>query len=445
MPLLFRLYTPEEFAPWAVALAIATLIGGIATLRFELAIVVERDHADASALFWLAVMLASIVGLLASAVLATPAVQGWVFPDVVAQHTGILVGAWVILSALIQALQGWALHRAAFMEISVAQISNAMVLNAVQISGGYLAGGTGWLIMGSVLGQLTMLTVLMRGVVRSASAPASIMVCPGRIKGLLSRHRRFPVFSLPYTLCTIARERLAVVLLSVWVGPAEVGFYSQAWRVMNFPVGLTSSAIRPVVFHAAAEQGLAAQEARIGRILAALVLLGAPWLGVVLYRPEELFGLVLGDAWSRAGTYAAVFAVPVFLFALRNWMDRILDVAGRQDLNLITEFVSAISSLAGLVLALLAGKPILVAVGIQSAILAVNYGLFMLIAYRVAGYRVAPLGHMTILCVLLVSIFMLLLHVVGSWLSPRYVFFVVGTIALLFNGMAVWPLLRRLR
>jgi O-antigen/teichoic acid export membrane protein len=213
---------------------------------------------------------------------------------------------------------------------------------------------------------------------------------------------------------------------------------------MNFPVGLTSSAIRPVVFHSAAKEGLLAQESRINRILTALVVAGSPWLAIVLFKPEELFGLILGDTWARAGVYAAVIAVPVFLFALRNWMDRILDVAGRQDLNLMVEFVSAVTSLAGLAGMLASGSSVFDAVVVQSSILAVNYAIFMFIAFQVAGYRVRVLYKFAAVCAAIVAVFLVLYQIIGSLVPVPFDIAVAVTIAIIFSGATGWSLFRRL-
>jgi O-antigen/teichoic acid export membrane protein len=287
--------------------------------------------------------------------------------------------------------------------------------------------------------------MLFLSVIKSGASPDALGLCAGRIRMLLVSYKRFPLFSVPFTLCSIIRERAAVILLGGWASPADVGYYSQAWRIMNFPVGLSGSAIRPVLFHAAAEQGLVAQEARIGKILTALIVIGAPWLAVIMYRPEDLFGVVLGQPWRNAGTYASMLSIPIFLFVLSNWMDRILDVVGRQDLNLFTEFLSAVTSIAGLLIALASGASILTAVATQSIILALNYALFIVIAYRVSGYQLFMLVRLLILLVILVAVFLLLLHVVVGQ-EPDLKAFIWGVVPVSVVSMvSCWLVMRGLR
>jgi len=51
VPVLFRLYTPQDFGVWAAVQAIAIIAGSLVSLRFDLALVLERDLAAATPIF----------------------------------------------------------------------------------------------------------------------------------------------------------------------------------------------------------------------------------------------------------------------------------------------------------------------------------------------------------------------------------------------------------
>ncbi|MGH7295759.1 MAG: hypothetical protein ACRELB_12525, partial [Polyangiaceae bacterium] len=129
---MFRLYQPSDFAPWAATLAIVSVVGGLSTLRYELAIVVERDPLEASALFWLALLLAVAVGTSGGLVVLVGTLRAWVVAGVPLASYGPSMAAWLVLVSLNQPLMGWALHRGAFLDISIAQIGNAVVMSGVQ-------------------------------------------------------------------------------------------------------------------------------------------------------------------------------------------------------------------------------------------------------------------------------------------------------------------------
>ena len=48
VPVLFRLYTPQDFGMWATVQAMAMMAGSLVSLRFDLALVLERNFELAS-------------------------------------------------------------------------------------------------------------------------------------------------------------------------------------------------------------------------------------------------------------------------------------------------------------------------------------------------------------------------------------------------------------
>jgi|SRR5262245_25927490 len=445
LPILFRLYAPEHFAPWALALAVASFAGGVATLRYELAVVVERDHLDASALFWLSMALAVVLGGIAAAALSAPALQVRLFGSVRETGLGGALTTWLMLVALTQVVSGWSLHCGAFSAVSLGQVGNAIATNAVQLAGGFIAPDGRWLILGSILGQATLLVLTGWLTLRRSRAPAWPGTCVARIKRLAARHWRFPVFSTPYTFCSIARDRGPILVLGSFASGTDVGLYSQAWRILNAPVGISSSAVRPVVFHAAAKHGLAAQEAHVGRILAAFVVLGAPWLAIFAFHAGDIFALVLGESWRGAGPLAALMIVPVFLLALSNWFDRFFDLTGRQEVNLVVEFATAAASTGALAVAFAAGAGVPTAVAIQCAVLAVSEAVLIVLAYRVAGFRLRILGRLVLMGVAIAAAFAIGLRMTDAWMASASIVLAASIVAITVGGFAAWPLLRGMR
>lgn len=400
LPFLTRLYLPADFAPWALGLAFVVFLGAVATLRYDLALVVEREAPDASALFWLLLISSLVVFACAVLGMVLAANAGWLFRESQIAGSMYLVGAWLLLFMLTQIWSGWHLHHGAFLIISIAQLGSAVAMNTIQFYGAMAHDGGGfWLVAGSIGGQIVALVVFLVSGLRTDMRPMRFSACAHRIRSMAWKHRRFVQYSLPYTFFGAIRDRLPVLILGFWSSSRELGLFSQAWRLSNVPAGLTGSAIRPVLFHGAAEHGLAVLESQIGRILTLLVLLGTPLLAVLAHRPEDIFGFVLGERWREIGPILAIMAFPALAFSLSNWMDRLLDATGKQHLNLWTEMACSLSSTLGLVLLLISGAGLLWAVVTQSALLTLNYLFFVYLTYRIAGYDRRVLMRLLILAV----------------------------------------------
>ena len=141
IPILFRYYTPEDFGIWALSVAIAVSLGSLSTMRYELAIVLERERGRASSAFWVTMMAGLTLGGIATACLVGINIF---FADRWAQYANnppYVLGAWILLIAGGQALQGWLLREGDFGTYSQTQIGNAVVSNSIFLIGAWRGGG----------------------------------------------------------------------------------------------------------------------------------------------------------------------------------------------------------------------------------------------------------------------------------------------------------------
>src|SRR4051812_6530850 len=75
LPVISRLYGSADIGIWAIWLGAATIVGTVASLRYELGIVVARSEAEADALVWLSASLVAALSALFLLACAIPAVQ----------------------------------------------------------------------------------------------------------------------------------------------------------------------------------------------------------------------------------------------------------------------------------------------------------------------------------------------------------------------------------
>lgn len=403
LPFLTRLYEPSAYAQWAIVQAVVLFIGAVASLRYDLAIVVERDHETASALFWIAVLAGAMIAFLSAAVLllidsAGLSQQVWI-KDEVSLLTTIV---WILSAAISPALMGWCLRGGRFALMATTQITIATVTLSVQTAGGIFSGDSAdwrWLLIGSTTGQVIGLLAVTIQFSQRNGRPTSFETARYSLIASARKHIDFVKFSLPFTVFGGVRDRLPLFIVGNWASARDMGLYSQAWRLSNVPAALTGAVVRPVLFQASSTDGLASLEETINRILLLQVAAGTPLLAVVMVYPTEILGWVLGESWKEIGTIIAPLLVPAFVFSISNWMDRLLDSAGRQDLNLTTEIVSGVTSVAALAITFSLGLGIHAAVAVQSMVLTLNYVFFIYLVYTVAGYNRMRLASMLVMAI----------------------------------------------
>lgn len=247
------------------------------------------------------------------------------------------------------------------------------------------------LVIGSLIGQIAAVVILFCGCLAGSPRPELTLSALRRIPSMIRDYYRFPLYSMPYVLFGTIRDRASVYVIALFLGARDVGLYAFAYRIMNFPVSLVSAALRPVVFREATTDGVGALENRINLILRWLALLATPVLVVYFRWSEQLFVFVFGEEWRGAALYADFIALPVFTFMFCNWLDRILDVLGRQSLTLGMEIAFGSASIIALWMAFDWGLGLQVALGAQCAILIAYNLAYLVAAYECAGYAKAPL------------------------------------------------------
>lgn len=439
VPILARLYTPDDFAFWALCFAGMLLVGSIASFRYELAIMIPKEEQEASDVFWGALFIAVAMSLIGGGMLALPVVRNLlgVADRLGAWHAAMLFSSSTATLGCMAILINWANRRDLYGLRALAQIILALVTVAFQISWALFGGLGAWgLIWGIVAGQFMAIVVLLAGLLRSGQEPSF----PSGLKDMsiaLRSHYRFPLFSTPLTVCGVARDRGTVVVLEQHVVRAAIGSYAMVQRLVNFPVGMISGAIRPVLFNRMAREGLAANEERIGAIHKLLLVLVTPWLAVIVVTADQVMPLLLGARWQGAGGILRILVWPAYTFLFCNWMDRMFDVTSHQRTGLILEVFFATASLVGLGLGLALTGSLISALVIQAGLLVAYNITYIVVAYRVANFKLGSLVQLIPLSIIIYTAFYLLMSLVERWLSFIAAIFVVSSSIMLFYALAL--------
>ena len=405
-PVLTRLYSPEAYAYWAVFLSVSVIFSGVATLRFELAVVLPPDRSEAASLVVLGAFCTVVVGAL-GLVLIWITGEHWVGTALlpVLKPWFIAMPVFVIASGLYQLANAWCTREEAFGVYGFAQFLLPAVTVVSQVGMG-LAGwhSSGGLIAGTLLGQV-LATGLLASVLwrrnhrefRNAATQASL-------RASAVKYRRYPFFMTPYTLVGIVRDRLAYFLLGRFGTQTETGHYSLSARMVNLPNSLISSAVRPVFFQYAAGRDMRTLETPMLATIRALGLAVVPFWAVFLVHAKTLFGWIFSPAWSEAGYYAMALSVPAMALMLGNWADRSFDVLWRQRTAFALELVFSLVSIVGLVAGYALFRNLFLAVCLQSTVLTVYYITWLFVLFHLAGFQLIALVRVLLMLVMWLAV-----------------------------------------
>lgn len=388
-PALTRLYSPDQYATWAIFASIAALFSGLATMRYELAVVLPKERATAAAIGIGGIGIALVTSVSVGFVLWIAG--GWFYSDineVSVEYWWILVPITILSNSIYQISLAWCTREAKFLAYAAAQIALPILIISGQIIGAFACqrGGMG-LILGSVCGHAIITCALLLFICWKNdhvvwNANQMKVIC-----GALVAYKQYPLYMTPYTLVGVLRERLAYFLLGRFGTPDMVGFYSVAARIANIPNSFVASTLRPVFFHHAANSNLSMLEVPILIICRTLGIMAVLFLAPCVVQATWLTKIVLGPNWGVAAPYVVALSIPMIPLLMGNWLDRMFDVLGRQRLALGLELVFSMVSMTGLILGYFIFRDLYFAVCIQSGLLTIYYLHRLSVLFRIAGFK----------------------------------------------------------
>jgi O-antigen/teichoic acid export membrane protein len=421
-PIITRLYSPDAFAGYALYWSIASFFICVSAFRFETAIVLARSNDEAINV--VVVSFGASIFNAALCFLIAPLITHKLVPaNMVGDIASMLyfLPLLVIMTALNQIVASWLTRTQEFKKYAFSDVLTRLITYTTQIMLA-LAGMNSaiGLITGIVIGSTVASSALAGWIVYSQGLSMFRTVAIREIMEVIVRYRNLPLYLTPYTLIQTLRERTAYFLIGAYGKNYEVGFYSIAARTLALPVSLVTGAIRPIFFQKAAASKLEDLEDKVNFALRSIGCCVVPCWVILLFHYDTLFALVLGEPWRGAGIYAAILSVPAIPFLLGSWLDRSFDLLGRQKLHFTLELLFTCLSLGGLAIGIFLLENVMVAIAIQAGIATVYYSCYLIVIFRIAGFRarslavsglywLAALG-MTVCANVLVSVF-----VKGLW------------------------------
>ncbi|MDH4553067.1 hypothetical protein E8E68_24690 [Pseudomonas sp. BN607] len=315
MPLLTRLYTPEDFGVLALYMSLAGMISVIITARYEVAVMLPERDEDAASLVTLSICIASAISLVLLVIVSL------FNEDIQALLNNKAIGPWlyllpitVFVTGMWQALNYWNNRSKKFKRLAVSRVTQGGGMTLAQF---LLTGlSTGGLVLGYLVGQVGGLMVFLTRTWREDRAVLSRISLATMLVNA-RRYSKFPKYSTFGALLDNAAVQMPVLMLSKFYDTHIVGVFSLTFRALNLPMSLIATSFSQVLF----QRFVVLQRENPDRLAPfvlklffGLLSLMVPLVGFVWVVGPELFALVFGETWRQAGEYATVL---IFAVAIR--------------------------------------------------------------------------------------------------------------------------------
>lgn len=340
LPMLTRLYTPEDFSLLAIYVSILGLITVVSCLRYNFAIPLPQDDQDGMALLIVSLLIATMTSLLCALPVAfAPQASAQLLGEPGLEPYLWMIPAGVFIASTYNALQYWTTRKAHFGLIAKTRVTRAVGCVGTQLGIGTIAASPTGLIVGQMLYGGLGIWGLARNLLKSDRTDYA-MISLQSAQRVAREYSHFPTRSTPAALFDAGYQFLPILIVAPVVGGAELGILFLVMRILGAPVSLVGSSISQVYLAGAGDRLRAGTLGPFTRsIMLRMISVGAPAIvGVViflLYLSDWIFG---GD-YASAGQ-AALWMAPWFICQLAcSPVSSIFAVTNRQTSWLLLQII----------------------------------------------------------------------------------------------------------
>lgn len=349
LPILTRLYSPEEFSLFAIYTSLLLVLSVVSCLRFEIAIPISENDTEAIHIVLLAVLSNFLISLLIGLII-------WIFhsdiilllrqPDFASLIWLVPIG--VFFSGLYNTLQYWSTRKKKFTLIAKTRMIQSVSGTSAQI----VMGLIGLSVLGLIVGQIIKVSAGIRGLALSLYKEAYYIIQNVNLKKLkevFKKNDRFPKYSALEALANSAAIQLPIIIIAAFAIDAEAGFLMLAMQVMAIPLGFIGGAVAQVYLaHAPEKYNTGELREYTYQCILRLIKIGVIPLLIICFSAPIIIPFIFGEAWQRTGEMM-VWMLPWFIIQfLVSPVSMSLHIIGRQRIALLLQVIGVIIRVGGL-------------------------------------------------------------------------------------------------
>lgn len=343
-PIITRIYPPDQYGVLTAYTAVLGLLVISASFDYQKAVPIAEDEDQAINLLAL-----SACFLLFSTfiIIILLAMFGDFFLDLldskVLASYKYLIPVGVFFTGAYNIVLQWGFRDRNYKAITRTNISQSIVANLTKVILGLMKLGPIGLLLGVIIGQSAGITSLSSPVFKKKELLSAISF--QRLKQVLNRYKKFPLYSAPSNYVYTAGNNLPVVLLTSLFGSGVTGLFGLANSIINLPMNLIGNSVAQVFYSEAANIGKTNPQKIKNlsvKLIKKLSLIALVPLIILLLFGPWLFSFVFGAQWYDAGIYARILSVMVYFHFIILPIGRILEIFERQREGLIFNIIRLI-------------------------------------------------------------------------------------------------------
>ena len=376
---LARLYTPDDFGHFAIFASITAFASAIASLRYDLAIVLPKSDEVAKQVRRLARRCILVTSVLTS--LLCIAGAGWIGKTYDSRPLMICLffaGISVYETAELANVQYWLTRKTDYKLIAKNRIIQTTGVAGLQLIFFFIFPSVVGLFLGTVTGQAMALIFLLWHTRKDLRVDPSEDV--PTLKEIAIRYRKMPLLNGPNVMVDALRNNGMNLIVGL-SGAGILGQFSKAQGILQVPMGFITASVTQVFYQRMAVVKRGEMFPLVVNVTKKLALFAVPIFAAVFVLAPWLFIFLFGPQWDEAGYYARALTPWILTTVLTSPISNIFIVTETQGRLLIFAILYCAVPLAILVLSPLA---MLATVTIMSCSMALMLLFLLAMAFDIA-------------------------------------------------------------
>lgn len=324
-PVQSRLYPPETYGSFALFNSVTSILGVMACLRYEMAILIPKEREDAANLLVLSIVSSIIFsvfvglgGFLSVTLFEFGKGEDWF-------NLIIFIPISVLFTGILNSLSYWNTRTRNFFRISKVKVIGVFLLVGIKLAFGVVGRieSSSLIIaqIGSVIASTCILFIL---ILEQDWVFFKNSIKINAIKSTAKVYKRFPLVQMWSTLLNTVSWQLPAIMLNFFFNPAVVGYYTMAYTTLKLPMSFIGQSVSQVFFQRSV---VARQNDKLSvlveGIVEKMIIFGLfPFL-VLLVNGKDIFSLVFGSQWAEAGVYVQILSIWTFFWFVSSPLSNI--------------------------------------------------------------------------------------------------------------------------
>ena len=341
LPVITSLFTVSQLGEYQLLISIITTLGVVASLKYEMAIVLPKNDETAIRVYKLCLYILFIFSLsIGSILFFLKKISNELIKLETVENFFWFIPFGVFFFGLFEVIKYGLMRKKLFTEFSLGRLYQVISNQLSMICFGFINPSNFSLFFSYILGFVIASSIYIK--------KSWIIIKPKSVDPLMKivvKYKKFPIFNSPMVFLNTLSNELPVFFLAQIFSSDKLGLYMLANRLCVIPMNFVGTAIGKVYFQRASEifndkpQKLFFLYTKTTKKL--IVLGSICFIGIIIFSPL-LIEIIFGEEWRDSGLIMQIISIGIFFKFITSPIGTSFTVVNKQEIAFYLTLISLV-------------------------------------------------------------------------------------------------------